>query len=114
LELGEAGGADHGRIWARRRRARPPEAGGSYSCCREVGQGRSRGVRRRSGQFREASAVMEGFLGLREGEHGRGAMVDSCDCAYGRLPKEGARGAMMAGGWSTTHRAMIPGIARWG
>jgi hypothetical protein len=40
---------------------------------------------------------MEGFLGLREGEHRRGAMDESCDCAYGRLPKEGARGALMAG-----------------
>jgi hypothetical protein len=56
--LGEAGGADHGRIWARRRRARPPEAGGSCSCCREVGWGRSRGVRRRGGRFREAVAVL--------------------------------------------------------
>jgi hypothetical protein len=43
------------------------EAGGSCSCCREVGRGRSRGVRRRGGRFWEASAVMEGFLGLREG-----------------------------------------------
>jgi hypothetical protein len=71
LELGEAGGADHGRIWARRRRARPPETGGSCSCCREVGQGRSRGVRRRSGQFREASAVMEGLI-ARGGARTRG------------------------------------------
>jgi hypothetical protein len=97
LELGEGGGADHKRIWARRRRGRPPDAGGSCSCCREVGRGRSRGVRRRGGRFREASAVMEGFLGLCKGEHGRGAMDDSCDCVYGRLPKEGARGVMMVG-----------------
>jgi hypothetical protein len=43
LELSEAGGAeaDHGWIWARRRRVRPPETGGSCNGCREVGQGRS-------------------------------------------------------------------------
>jgi hypothetical protein len=35
LELGEAGGADHGRIWARRRRARPPEAEGAAAVGQE-------------------------------------------------------------------------------
>jgi hypothetical protein len=60
LELGEAGGADHGRIWARRRRAKPPEAEGAVAARQEPW---------RAASWRPISGASA--VGLREGEHGR-------------------------------------------